>query len=410
MRIGLLSQWFDPEPGPAAIPAVFGREFVKQGHEVVALTGFPNYPSGAIYAGYSNKKVVHENVNGIKVTRVPLYPSHDASAIGRVLNYTSFALSATILGGRGLHGIDALWVYNSPVTVTLPMITHGRGSTPTFLHVQDLWPDSMVHSGMLNEGAMARMLVSLSSRVARLAETRATIIGVSSPGMKKLLLERSPQLSADRIVYVPNPAKESLFQASVENDARDECDREADHLEVMYAGAVGVAQGLDALLDAAQILRNVEDIRFSILGDGISRERLERRVRDEDLRNVRFLGRVPETEMPMHLKRAQVQLVSLEKSTFLEFATPSKIANLMCFGTPIIGALNGDGARLIEEAKAGLVVAPGEPDKLAAAIMQMHEDGPATRAAYAANGKAHYAEHLSVSRSSRTILDSLTVN
>lgn len=408
MRIGLLSQWFDPEPGPAAIPAVFGREFIEQGHEVVALTGYPNYPTGAVYPGYSNRTVAHESVHGIDVTRVPLYPSHDASAIGRMLNYGSFALSASILGGRGLRGIDALWVYNSPVTVTLPMITHARRSVPTFLHVQDLWPDSLVNSGMLDNRLAARSLVALSSRVARLAESRATVIGVSSPGMKQILLERNPTLNSDHIVYVPNPASESLFRMSLAERTFDGNRPETDNFEVMYAGAVGPAQGLDALVDAAHLLRGEERIRISIVGDGISREQLARRARTEGLRNIRFYGRMPEEEIPRLLERAQVQLVSLEKSSFLEFTTPSKISNLLCFGTPIIGALNGDGARLIEDANAGLVVPPGEPDQLAAAILNMYEAGPAARAAFAANGRAHYAQHLSVARSSRTILDSLT--
>ena len=110
MKIGLLSQWFDPEPGPAAIPGIFAREFSRRGNQVSVLTGIPNYPTGKIYPGYSQRLRQTVPLAGSNITRVMLYPSHDRSAARRFLNYSSFAVSASLLGRAALRGVDAIWV------------------------------------------------------------------------------------------------------------------------------------------------------------------------------------------------------------------------------------------------------------------------------------------------------------
>src|SRR5687767_10677407 len=120
MRIGILSQWYDPEPGPASVPGVVARGLRDAGHEVVVLTGFPNYPSGRLADGYRQQLHLVEHLDGIEVHRVPLYPSHDRSGVRRAANYASFALSAAVAALPVLGRVDAVWIYNSPITVGLP--------------------------------------------------------------------------------------------------------------------------------------------------------------------------------------------------------------------------------------------------------------------------------------------------
>ena len=121
MRIGLLTQWFDPEPGPAALPGVLARGLVARGHEVQVLTGFPNYPSGTIADGYRVRPRTDEHRDGVDIRRTALYASHDASALRRFANYASFGLSAATLGVGALRDVDAVWVNYSPITTAWPM-------------------------------------------------------------------------------------------------------------------------------------------------------------------------------------------------------------------------------------------------------------------------------------------------
>lgn len=407
MRIGMLTQWYDPEPGPAALPGVYAREFVKQGHEVNVLTGFPNYPQGRIYPGYRLRPRAHEGKLPLRVTRVPLFPSHSKSAVGRLANYVSFGASATLLGTGALRGADAIWVYNSPITVALPLLMHSRfGRVPFFLHVQDLWPDSLVESGMFPRGRAADGASRMISALVRLTERRAAMIGVISPSVRQLVLDRNPLLDPRKIIYVPNPTNEQLF-VPVAQIRGERQPRPGNVVHVMYVGAIGEVQGLDSLLDAAEILRERTDIHFTLVGDGISRQRLERRVAVDRLRNVTFTGRVAQEHVPNLLADADIQIVSLAAKPFLSRTTPSKIPSLLASGVPIIAQLSGDGASLVENAGAGTVVRPGDSAALADAIASTADGGPELWNNLGRSGRAFYESNLSAAASSQQILSAL---
>jgi colanic acid biosynthesis glycosyl transferase WcaI len=144
MKFGILTQWFDPEPGGGAIPGALARALASRGHEVTVLTGFPNYPSGEIYPGYSIRSKQDGWQDGVRLRRVALYPSHDTSSAHRMLNYGTFAVSATTLGLPIFRGLDAIWVYNSPASIAAPMwAAKYLLGVPHVLHVMDLWPDSI---------------------------------------------------------------------------------------------------------------------------------------------------------------------------------------------------------------------------------------------------------------------------
>lgn len=408
MKIGMLSQWFDPETGPAALPGVYAREFVRQGHSVSVLTGFPNYPEGRLYPGYKIRPRARENTASLGVTRVALYPNHSASALGRVLNYTSFGVSAAAFGGKALRNADAIWAYNSPVTTSLPLLTHSKlGKTPIFLHVQDLWPDSLVESGMFDEGRITRQVVRAVERVVRLTERRSAVIGVISRSARELILRRNRHLDPTKVVYVPNPTNEEIFRPVnlIREEAGIGSDR--DTVEVMYAGAIGEVQGLDALIDAADILHARRDIQFTLVGDGISRQRLERRTIELGLTNVRFMGRVPQQEIPLLLAQSDIQVVSLASRPFLAYTTPSKIPSLLASAVAIVAQIEGDGASLIRDSGAGLAVPPGCPEDLAAAIQKLVDAGSKSRENMGGAGRRYYEENLSSRSAALRIIDAL---
>ena len=148
VRVLLMTQWFDPEPTFKGI--VFARELVRQGFEVEVITGFPNYPGGKIYPGYKIRLVQKEQIEGVNVTRVPLYPSHDKSKIGRILNYVSFACSLMIYGLFSKKA-DVIYAYHPPLTVGIAASIVGFfRRVPVVNDIQDMWPDTLSSTGMIS--------------------------------------------------------------------------------------------------------------------------------------------------------------------------------------------------------------------------------------------------------------------
>lgn len=411
--IGILSQWFDPETGPAALPGVYARALVSEGRSVEVLTGFPNYPDGTIYAGYQ-QSARHREVPsaGVSVTRVPLYASHDASGVRRGLNYLSFALSSSLLGWGALRRCTAVWVYNSPVTVSLPLLIHTRwGRRPYFLHVQDIWPDSLLASGMIPvKGLLPRLAVGAIRRVVALTERRAAVIGVISPSVKSLILERNPRLDPSKVVYVPNPTDESVF-----SDVRGMTGRElptgdwTGTFTFMYIGALGALQRLDHVIDAFAGL-NRDDVSLVLVGDGTARESLEAKVSSEGVTNVYFTGRIAKDLVVDYLAASDVQVVSLADEPFLRSTTPSKIPTTLASGRPILAHLSGDGAQLIEDAGAGLVAPSGDVLAVRRHMSQLVDADRSDLDEMATSGLTYYRNHLSAAAAARTILTELGLN
>lgn len=396
----MLTQWFDPETGPAALPGVYAREFVAQGHQVRVLTGFPNYPVGILYPGYQIRSRMSELMAGVQVERVALYPDHTASPMRRTLNYLSFAGSAATLGAGVLGQADALWVYNSPVTVAVPLMVHSRlGRVPYFFHVQDVWPDSLIHSGMYSpSSAVLRAINTLDG----LALSRAAAIGVISPSVKSLLLERHPELTESSIHLVPNPTDEALFFPR-QPDPELEVAFWRAPVTIMYLGAIGAVQGLDTVLDAAKLLLGRGDIRVVLVGDGIDRQRLQQRASAEGITNVTFLGRIAKEAVSAYMASSDIQLVSLGSANFLRRTTPSKIATILASGLSVVGQIAGDGADLINASGAGMATTPGDAGALAGALSEVADMGDQKRSELGQSGRRYYLDHLSASAAVRTI-------
>jgi colanic acid biosynthesis glycosyl transferase WcaI len=195
MRILILSQWFDPEPTFKGL--AFARELVRRGHEVEVLTGFPNYPGGEVYPGFRVRPWQRERVGDISVLRVPLYPSHGRSVPGRLANYGSFALSASI-GSAFVKRPDVIYVYHPPGTIGLPaIIARVFRRAPVVYDVQDLWPDTVAATGTLTHSTVLRLL----GRWCRLVYRNADRLVVLSPGFKTALMERGVPESKIDVIY-----------------------------------------------------------------------------------------------------------------------------------------------------------------------------------------------------------------
>ncbi|SFG60785.1 Glycosyltransferase involved in cell wall bisynthesis [Actinopolymorpha cephalotaxi] len=366
MRIGVLSQWFDPEPGPASLPGVLARGLADRGHDVHVLTGFPNYPDGQVAAGYQIRRRFDETLGNVHVRRVALYPSHDSSVLRRTLTYGSFAASALLSGIERLRGMDAVWVGNSPVTVAAPMWwIRYRHQVPVLLHVLDLWPDNVAASGFMGNGGLRAVEGVLSSWCGHMYRAASSVAYIS-PGVGRLLQGRG--VPADKLTYIPLWADEHPTHATARS-MRAELGLDESHVVLVYAGTLGGAQGLESLVDACA---KVDDPNFRCLvaGSGVSEADLRRRARDVGATNVRFLGRVPKERVPALMATGDIHYVSLRPSAMAAYTMPSKVQATLAAGKAMLVAADGDVASVARESGAGIAVGPADPAKVLDGIRQ----------------------------------------
>lgn len=392
-RVGMVTQWYDPERGSAAQPGNISRSLVQRGHRVDVVTGFPNYPSGRLYPGYRVRPYQRETLGGVTVHRAPLYPSHDSNPIRRAANYLTFATAASATATKVLGDVGAILVHSTPATVALPaMVVRALRRKPYVLHVQDLWPQTVVSSALVGDGradGIERILHKFCDAVYR----RASTIAVTSPGMAALIAERG--VPEDKIVFVPNWADEASFHpAQREPQIADELGIVAP-FTVMYAGNFGDFQALDVVVAAADLLRAHADIRFVLVGGGVEEDRLRRMVRERALDNVTFVGQQPFDRMAAILALGDVQLVSLLDVPLFRTTVPSKVQGLLAAGRPVIAAVAGDAAKVVRDSGAGEVVRPGSARDLAEAVLAMREKTPEVRDAHGGAGRAYYLANFS---------------
>lgn len=389
VRVLVLSQWFPPEK--ADIPESIARRLADGGHDVTVLTGFPNYPQGVLFDGWTMFPVMTQKQHGYTIRRVMLYPSHDSSAVHRVLNYLSFAVSSAIFGWGQLRRADVVYVYHPPLSAALgPWLSRRLGGAPYVLHVQDLWPDSIIGSGMVH-GKTAILLENLLTLACRGVYRRAARVVAIAPGMAARLHSRG--VTPEQLHVIANWADEALFQPRErDGEARQELGLE-DTFSVMFAGNLGDLQDLETAIHAAAEVRDLDDFRLVLVGQGVALPRLKKLVADLGVSNVLFHPAQPQARMGALCSAADVQLVSLKDLPFLHGTIPSKLAAIMASGLPVICSAPGDAADLVRQADAGWTAPPGDPYALAAAFRLAHSAGPEALAFKAQRGRQHYLRH-----------------
>lgn len=393
MRVAFLTQWFPPEKGSAALPGVITAALQARGLVVRVVTAFPNYPEGELQAGWVQRWHHHEDRNGIEVLRTPVYISHNAQPMARMLNYLSYAASATITLLRHSKDVDTVWVHGTPATAALPaMILKKLRGTPFVLHIQDLWPDTVLASGML-PAAPESLVRRPMEWFCNLSYRQASVVGVITPGMRSTLVDRG--VPDEKILDIPNWADELIFSPGTDGRSTRTEFGLPSCFTVMYAGAVGKVQGLETLVRAAEALRDRDDIHVAILGDGVAKAQLQRLVKEAGLRNVTFLPSQPLDRMSAVLAAADVQLISLTDLPLYRITLPSKVQATLAAGRPIIVSAGGDAGDVVREAGAGLVVTPGDSTALADAIVCAAATSQADLKRWSDAARAHYDAHFS---------------
>ncbi|HLZ19045.1 MAG TPA: glycosyltransferase family 4 protein, partial [Smithellaceae bacterium] len=316
-------------------------------------------------------------------------PSHDQSALHRIANYLSFALSSLLMGPWLVKNQDVIYVYNLVTLGPTAFLLRFLHKSKVIIDVQDLWPQSVASSGMLANTRILSVLNMLCNWVYK----KANRIVVLSPGFESHLVNRG--VSPEKIKIIYNWCDESM-QKSVMKSSTETASHSATRFVVLYAGAMGVVQGLDTLLGCAEICKGeMPDVHFILIGDGADRMRLQEKCETMNLNNVTFLERRSSETMGEIYDLADVLIVHLQDDPLFRITIPSKTQAYLYIGKPLIMAMRGDAAELVRQSGAGVICEPGNPLAMVAAVRNLYNTSRVDRDKMGEAGYRYYMEHLS---------------
>lgn len=385
MRILFISNNFPPEVNaPATRLYEHAKHWVREGHDVEVLTSNPNFPEGKVYEGYSNRFNT-SRVDGIHVTRVPMYISANKGILKRTLSFVSFMLSARWF-------ISRLQLKPDVVVATSPQFFAGIAGylaarylrVPFVLEIRDLWPESIVAVGAVKRNAIIRFF----EWIEKYLYTRADHIVVVTRAFKRFIMKKG--ISPDKISVLKNGADLEAWSAPLD-DARLETLRRENGLDgkfvASYIGTIGMAHRADVMHRAAEQCSD-PDIVFLVVGAGAERKQIEERQASMQLPNFVLLDKVPRSEVPYLLAITDVSVVHLKASPLFKTVIPSKIFEAMVTRTPIVLGVEGESKEIIEESGAGIPIQPENVGQLVEAVQRLKTDA-ASYATMASNGFDH---------------------
>jgi len=357
---------------------------VSLGHEVVVITGLPSYPAGIVYDGYKDKANKWEIVNGVRIYRIPFVGDRGRSPIKRIgslLLFTFFTI-------RALYSqkIQPDMVRANQFGLPGYLIGFLR-DIPFFLDVQDMWPEWAKTSNFSLSKFFYEILDWQQKQVYKKARKITTI----SRRFKQYL--ESKGVPTEKIFILSNWAGSDDFRVAPRDINLGLQEGLAGKFNIVYAGNIGSAQGVEIVLQSAEALGNSDQFQFIVIGDGLEKNDLENQARQMGLETVRFLGKKPPGQLSQYLAWADVLLLPLRKNPIYEVTIPSKTFTYLACGRPILVAANGDVADLISEIGAGLVVPPEDAQALALAIQELMSMEPSQREQYGRNAQIAYQKY-----------------
>jgi glycosyltransferase involved in cell wall biosynthesis len=384
MNLLVLSQYFWPESFRI-------NEFVESlraaGCTITVLTGQPNYPDGAVLSGYSARRITREqHASGYMIYRVPVIPRGRGGTLRLAANYTSFVVSASLFGPWQLQGqkFDAIFVYApSPILQAIPavLLKHVKKAA-LVVWVQDLWPQSLEVTGYVK----SRFLLGMVARMVRWIYRRCDLLLAQSLPFVASVRKMS---GATPVEYFPNPGEAAFLELAQQAPAMVF----EPGFNVVFAGNLGTFQALGTLLDAADLLREHRDVRWVVVGSGSRGDWLRAEIERRGLDNVQLPGRFSPAAMPGILVQASALLVSLVRSPTMSQTVPTKIQSYLAAGRPIIASLDGEGARMVVEADAGLACPAEDAAALAQAVLTLKSMAPEQLRRMGEAGRRFYRAH-----------------
>lgn len=392
MRFLILTQHFPPEiGGPPTRLQSFATELRQLGHEVEVVTALPNYPRGKFYPGYEGSFYRREVRNGILVHRVWIYPAM-GGGIRRMLNYASFTLTS-FLGLFRSAKPDCIFVESPPIFLSIPAYIAGLfWRAPFIFNVADLWPDIIVEGGFLKRGVIVNLLYALE----RWSYAKAEVVNVVTEGLRQALLAKK-SVPSGKMLFLPNGVDTALYRPRPADEPFKASLGLTGKRVVLWAGTLGHAHGLEHVLQAAKLLEPRPEVHFLFVGDGSAKAHIQKLCAGMNLHNVTFRDPVPLDELPPFFSIAEIGLSSLLNLPLYDGARPSKFFPVLASGKPLLFAGRGEAARLIEDAAAGLVVPPENPQALAEGILHLL-DNPELLKSLGQNGRQFVENNLQWSK------------
>lgn len=412
MHILLLTQLFQPEPNFLK-GILFAKRLVNEGHTVEVLTGFPNYPEGKVYPGYKQRLFFKEVIDGIPIKRVPLFPDHSQSGIKRIFSYISFALSASLIGPFLIKRPDLIHIYLGPSTLIIPgLFLRFLFKSPIIQDIQDIWPESVTGSGMLRW----RIGEKAIHWFCKIGYKFSNGFIVLSKGYKELLIQRGVQGNKISVVYNWAQEKdgvnysESFFNlfdgVSSKESVFKDFNLQVGKTYVVYAGNHGILQNLKVVIDAAKIVASkCSNVDLLFFGDGVEKEDLIRHCIENNIDNVRFYPRVSQQQLVQIYSLASLLLVHLKDSPLCRVGIPQKTQAYLSMGKPLLVAVNGVAAELIEEADAGIIAKAEDPVSIAEGILRFLKLSPEDQKQLGENGYRLYQQKMSFNVGMNKILE-----
>jgi colanic acid biosynthesis glycosyl transferase WcaI len=398
MKILMLSAYFPPEVGSAAhLFLELGKEFVRRGHDVTVVTGFPRYNVSRenLPREYRRGIFLKQMISGMKILRTRTFDfPRDIPflrGVDQILLSIAFLFTGMFRAGRN---VDVVLVYSPPLFLGLAayILKLMKGSV-LVLNVQDIFPQSAIDLGLLRNP----LLINIFKRVEQYLYGRSQAITVHSEGNRDYIFSRNG--AVNRVVVIPNLVDtREIVPGERDNTFRRKHSIDANVFVVSFAGVIGYSQDLDSVVDAAVLLQDKPEILFLVVGGGVGKPDLERKVLGLRLKNLRFLPMLPKEEYIQLLHASDVCLVTLRGQVKTP-VVPSKILSIMAAGRPLVASLplDGDASKLIAEAGCGYCVEPGNPEKLVDAILFLQRN-PSTANSFALDGRRYAEQYLSAER------------
>jgi putative colanic acid biosynthesis glycosyltransferase WcaI len=394
VKILYISQYFPPEMGaPAARVSELSRHWRESGHAVTVLTGFPNHPTGKIPPEYRRKfrrGFMREQFHGVNVVRTWLLPFANRKAYERMLNYSSFCLSAGITGAF-LEQPDVVIATSPQLLVGLTGWWIARCKrVPFIFEVRDLWPESLSAVGATQESSV---LYRMLARVARFLYNNANHVVVVTPAFKDHLVKywNIPQ---EKISIVPNGVETEMFSPRNGELLCNELGLQGKFV-VSYIGTMGSAHGLETVLKAAEVLQSrVPKVVFLLVGEGAEKQQVLASAQSRGLKNLIILGAQPRQSIPEFIAASNVCTVLLKKAELFETVIPTKMLEFMACARAVILGVRGQAERIVSEAQAGIAIEPENPEQLCEAVVKLAAD-PALVETMGRNGREYILRNLS---------------
>lgn len=374
MKLLFVTQYFPPETGaPQTRLFELATRLRRRGHEMTVVTALPNYPAGRIYPNYRGKLVMEEEINGVRVLRSWIVPSISSRSLARVASYASFAASSLVWGGLKIGRQDVTLIESPPLfIIPTGLMLARRARSRVVLNVSDIWPDTVVRMGR----KVGRASLQAMYRLERFGYQRSDLVTLTTPTAAEQIRERFP--SVDTAV-ISNGVDTGRFRPSLRDEQlRRSMGAGPGTFLAGYCGLHGLAQGLEAVVQAASRLRHREDVRFVLIGDGPTKADLQRQARSLDLERLIFLDRRPAKEMPAVVASLDASLVPL--SARLPGTMPSKVYEALASGVPVVVSRGCEAEYLIEGSDTGETFEPLDGRGLGAAVERLASKDDGARA------------------------------